>query len=57
MHEKSNLKIFFSRIRFLDLEMIWDNDTYMKPSPGYTLHKSNNTLTIFDDFGRKSGIF
>ena len=48
---------FFSWIRFLDLDMIWDHDRYVKASPGSTLHNPNNGLTIFDDLGRKSGIF
>ena len=47
----------FSRIRFLDLDTIWDHDRYVKASPGSTLHIPNNGLTIFDDLGRKSGIF
>ena len=47
----------FSRIRFLDLDMIWDHDRYVKASPGSTLQSSNNGLTISDDLGRKSGIF
>ena len=47
----------FSRIRKLDLDMIWDHDRYVKASPGSTLQSSNNGLTIFDDLGRKSGIF
>ena len=37
--------------------MIWDHDRYVKASPGSTLQSSNNGLTIFDDMGRKSGIF
>ena len=48
---------FFSRIRKLDLDMIWDHDRYVKASPGSTLQSSNNGLTISDDLGRKSGIF
>ena len=48
---------FFSRIRKLDLDMIWDHDRYVKASPGSTLQSSNNGLTICDDLGRKSGIF
>ena len=48
---------FFSRIRKLDLDMIWDHDRYVKASPGSTLHNPNNGLAIFDDLGRKSGIF
>ena len=47
----------FSRIRKLDLDMIWDHDRYVKASPGSTLHIPNNGLTILDDMGRKSGIF
>ena len=47
----------FSRIRFLDLDMIWDHDRYVKASPGSTLHNPNNGLAICDDLGRKSGIF
>ena len=47
----------FSRIRKLDLDMIWDHDRYVKASPGSTLQSSNNGLTISDDLGRKSGIF
>ena len=47
----------FSRIRKLDLDMIWDHDRYVKASPGSTLHNPNNGLTISDDLGRKSGIF
>ena len=47
----------FSRIRFLDLDMIWYHDRYVKASPGSTLHNPNNGLTISDDLGRKSGIF
>ena len=46
-----------SRIRFLDLDIIWDHDRYVKTSPGSTLHIPNNGLTISDDLGRKSGIF
>ena len=46
-----------SRIRKLDLDMIWDHDRYVKASPGSTLHIPNNGLTISDDLGRKSGIF
>ena len=56
MHKKWNLQ-FFSRIRKLDVDMIWDHDRYVKASPGSTLQISNNGLTIFDDLGRKSGIF
>ena len=37
--------------------MIWEHDRYVKASPGSTLQSSNNGLTIFDDLGRKSGIF
>ena len=48
---------FFSRIRKLDVDEIWEHDTYVKASPGSTLQSSNNGLTIFDDLGRKSGIF
>ena len=47
---------FFSRIRKLDLDMIWDHDRYVKTSPGSTLQSSNDGLTISDDLGRKSGI-
>ena len=47
----------FSRIRKLDLDMIWDHDRYVKASPGSTLHNPNNGLAICDDLGRKSGIF
>ena len=47
---------FFSRIRKLDVEMIWEHDRYVKASPGSTLQSSNNGLTISDDLGRKSGI-
>ena len=47
----------FSRIRKLDVDMIWDHDRYVKASPGSTLQSSNNGLTISDDLGRKSGIF
>ena len=47
---------FFSRIRRLDLNMIWDHDRYVKTSPGSTLQSSNDGLTIWDDLGRKSGI-
>ena len=47
----------FSRIRILDLDMIWDHDRYVKASPGSTLHNPNNGLVISDDLGRKSGIF
>ena len=50
-------EIFFSRIRKLDLDMIWDHDRYVKASPGSTLHNPNNGLAISDDLGRKSGIF
>ena len=50
-------EIFFSRIRKLDLDMIWDHDRYVKASPGSTLHIPNNGLTICGDLGRKSGIF
>ena len=48
---------FFSRIRKLDLDMIWDHDRYVKTSPGSTLQSSNDGLTISHDLGRKSGIF
>ena len=48
---------FFSRIRKLDVDVIWDHDRYVKASPGSTLQSSNNGLTIWDDLGRKSGIF
>ena len=47
----------FSRIRILDLDMIWDHDRYVKASPGSNLQSSNNGLAISDDLGRKSGIF
>ena len=57
MHKKWNLQKNFSRIRKLDLDMIWDHDRYVKASPGSTLHIPNNGLTILDDMGRKSGIF
>ena len=50
-------EIFFSRIRKLDVDVIWDHDRYVKASPGSTLQSSNNGLTIWDDLGRKSGIF
>ena len=50
-------EIFFSRIRKLDLDMIWDHDRYVKASPESTLQSSNNGLIISDDRGRKSGIF
>ena len=53
MKFEKNLK----QIRKLDLDMIWDHDTYVKASPGSTLQSSNNVLTISDDLGRKSGIF
>ena len=46
-----------SRIRKLDLDMIWDHDRYVKASPGSNLQSSNNGLTIFDNLRRKSGIF
>ena len=52
-----NFENFFSRIRKLDLDVIWEHDRYVKASPGSTLQSSNNGLTIFDDLGRKSGIF
>ena len=55
--KKMKFEIFFSRIRKLDLDMIWDHDRYVKASPGSTLQSSNNGLIIFDDLGRKSGIF
>ena len=47
---------FFSRIRKLDVDMIWDHDKCVKASPGSTLQSSNNGLTISHDLGRKSGI-
>ena len=47
---------FFSRIRKLDVDMIWDHDRYVKASPGSTLFISNDGLTISHDLGRKSGI-
>ena len=50
-------EIFFSQIRKLDVDVIWDHDRYVKASPGSTLQSSNNGLTISDDLGRKSGIF
>ena len=50
-------EIFFSRIRKLDVDMIWKHDRYVKTSPGSTLQSSNDGLVIFDDLGRKSGIF
>ena len=37
---------FFSRIRKLDLDMIWDHDRYVKASPGSTLHNPNNGLAM-----------
>ena len=46
----------FSRIRKLDVDMIWDHDRYVKTSPGSTLQSSNDGLTISHDLGRKSGI-
>ena len=52
-----NFENFFSRIRKLYVDMIWEHDRYVKASPGSTLQSSNNGLTIFDDLGRKSGIF
>ena len=48
---------FFSRIRKLDVDVIWDHDRYVKASLGSTLQNSNNGLTVFDDMGTKSGIF
>ena len=48
---------FFSWIPKLNVDMIWDHDRYVKASPGSTLQSSNNGLTIWDDLGRKSGIF
>ena len=50
-------QIFFSRIRKLDVDMIWDHDRYVKTSPRSTLQISNHGLIIWDDLGRKSGIF
>ena len=47
---------FFSRIRKLDVDVIWDHDRYVKASPGSTLFISNDGLTISHDLGRKSGI-
>ena len=52
-----NFEKIFPRIRKLDVNMIWDHDRYVKASPGSTLQSSNNGLTIWDDLGRKSGIF
>ena len=46
-------EIFFSRIRKLDVDMIWDHDRYVKTSPGSTLQSSNDGLTISGDLGRK----
>ena len=46
----------FSRIQKLDVDMIWDDDRYVKASPGSTLQSSNNDWIIFDDLGRKSEI-
>ena len=54
---KNEIWKFFSRIRKLDLDMIWDHDRYVKASPGSTLQSSNNGLTIFYDLGRKAGNF
>ena len=54
MHKKWNLKFFFSQIRKLDLDMIWDHDRYVKASNGSTLQDSNNGFTIFGDLGRKA---
>ena len=54
---KNEIWIFFSRIRNLVVDVIWDHDRYVKASPGSTLQCFNNGLTIFDDLGRKSGIF
>ena len=48
---------FFSRIRKLDVDMIWYHDRYVKPPLGSTLQSSNDGLTISHDLGRKSGIF
>ena len=50
-------KNFFSRIRKLDIDMIWDHDRYMKASPGSILQISDNGLTIFGDLGRKVEYF
>jgi len=48
---------FFSRIRKLDVNIIWDNDRYVKASPGSTVQSYNNDSVIFDDIGRKVGSF
>ena len=37
--------------------MIWDNDRYVKVSPGYTLQDTSNGFTIFVDLGRRVGNF
>ena len=47
---------FFSRIRKLNVIMIWEHHRYVKASPGSTLQSSNNGVTISDDMGRKIGI-
>jgi len=48
---------FFSRIGKLDVDMIWDDDRYVKASPGSTLQSSDNGLAISDYLGRKAGNF
>ena len=54
---KNEIWKFFSRIRKLDVNIIWDNDRYVKASPGSTVQSYNNDSVIFDDLGRKGGIF
>ena len=46
--EKIILKIF-SSISIFYLDTFWYDDRYWKPSPGSTLHDSNDGLAIFDD--------
>ena len=41
----------FSRIRKLDVDMIWDHNRYVKADPLYT----STIMPIFDDLGRKAG--
>ena len=47
--EKVILKFLKSNFDFFYLDKIWNDDRYWEPSPGSTLHDSNNGWAIFDD--------
>ena len=47
--KEKKFETFFHRFRFFHLDTFWYDDRYGKPSPGSTLHDSNDGLAISDD--------